>query len=161
MVFYKVVFTITAVLAILVLAAMGIIMLIQDQNVDWPPDVAECPDYWKVTGKDTCAANTGIGNAGSTGVQTFNAASSCGAGPGGSCGTYSEMIKMNGTPGALASGSPRCMRHKWAVANGVYWDGISDIDPSYCGGGPPPPASAKSCPGGKWNLTCPAASTGL
>ena len=55
--FYKVVFTITAVLAILVLAGMGILMLMGDQHIDWPPDVAECPDYWTVTGTDTCEAN--------------------------------------------------------------------------------------------------------
>jgi len=136
MVFYKVVFTITAVLAILVLAGMGVIMLVSKNRMDWPPDVAECPDYWKVTGPDLCSADMSIGNAGSTGVHSFAAASSCNPGgsgnPAGPCGSYKQMMIDQGTTGALAAGSPRCLRKKWAVQNGIYWDGITNIDPHYC-----------------------------
>jgi hypothetical protein len=136
MVFYKVVFTITAVLAILVLAGMGVIMLVSKARTDWPPDVAECPDYWKVTGPDQCAADPAIGNAGSTGNNNFNALTSCNPGgtgnPAGPCGTYQQLLQQNGKAGALGAGSPRCLRKKWATENGIYWDGISNIDPHYC-----------------------------
>ena len=54
--FYNLVFTITVVISILVLAGMGILLLLGKRNYVWPPDVSECPDYWNVNSDGTCTA---------------------------------------------------------------------------------------------------------
>ena len=137
--FYKIVFTITMVVAILVLTGMGLIMLLGNIDSTWPPDVSECPDYWTVTGAGACSANPAIGNVGSGGsaCATFNEKTSCGSQ---GCGAVTNA------PGSLKAGSGRCNRQVWANKCGVYWDGISDISPNYCAGGGPSPAPSPAGP---------------
>ena len=60
--FYNIVFTLTVIIAILVLAGMGILMLLGNRNTAWPPDPSECPDYWIVNPDGTCSGQSNIGN---------------------------------------------------------------------------------------------------
>ena len=129
--FYNLVFTITVVISILVLAVMGIMLLVGKKEDTWPPDVSECPDYWTVNQDGSCKSQPSVGNTGTgtASCSTFDP-TTCG-GQGGAC-LYSDLEASNNTSGALAPGGPRCRRQAWAKACGVYWDGISDISAMYC-----------------------------
>ena len=140
--FYNIIFTITVVIAILALAIMGLAMILGRETDIWPPDLSECPDYWVVNSDGTCSPRAGVGNTGSASNVTVGGTqytcgkfdpTHCGTVGGASC-TYKNLMSSNtsGT-GQLAAGSPRCVRKNWASACGVYWDGISDISPMYCG----------------------------
>ena len=150
--FYTIIFTVTVVIAIIVLIFMAIAMFLGREVATWPPDVSECPDYWLVNPDGSCRVQPSVGNTGSAGCTAFDPAT-CGGQGGGSC-TYAEVLKNTG----LNSGSPRCRRKAWAQQCGVYWDGISDISPMYCsvpaggggGGGKKkcPPGCGTNCGGG-------------
>ena len=138
--FYNIVFTLTVVIAILVLAGMGVLMLLGKETAVWPPDPSECPDYWIVNSDGTCSPQGAVGNAGSHSAgspaplpncESFDPTTCGGQGP--SC-TYKQVLADVGKAGALIAGSPRCQRQAWANNCGVYWDGISDISPMYCAG---------------------------
>ena len=143
--FYTIIFTITVVIAIIVLAFMAIAMFLGKETATWPPDVAECPDYWYVNPDGSCRP-TSIGNRGSGGCATFDPTQ---------VSTYADVLSNP----SLSANSPRCKRKAWAQKCGVYWDGISDISPMYCitpsptpsnngGGGKCPPGCGCGAGGG-------------
>jgi hypothetical protein len=130
--FYTIIFTITVVIAIIVLIFMAIAMFLGRETATWPPDVAECPDYWVVNPDGSCKVVPGVGNTGSAGCTTFDPTQ---------VSTYADVLSNP----SLSANSPRCKRKAWAQKCGVYWDGISDISPMYC---VPPAASPPSGGGG-------------
>jgi len=144
--FYTIIFTVTVVIAIIVLIFMAIAMFLGRETATWPPDVAECPDYWVVNPDGTCKVVPGVGNTGSAGCTTFDPAQ---------VSTYADVLSNP----SLNANSPRCKRKAWAQKCGVYWDGISDISPMYCvppagggggggGGGKCPPGCGCGAGGG-------------
>jgi len=160
--FYNIIFTITVVIAILALVIMGIGMILGRETDIWPPDLSECPDYWVVNSDGSCSPRAGVGNNGSGGNVTVGGTqytcgkfdpTHCGTVGGPSC-TYKNLMASatSRAPGQLAAGSPRCVRKDWASACGVYWDGISDISPMYCGNSgviSATPTPSGTGPGGK------------
>ena len=158
--FYNIIFTITVVIAILVLAGMAILMILGRETDVWPPDVSECPDYWTVNADGSCSPRPSVGNVGSGSANSGGydctkfdpqvcGSSQLGTHP---C-TYKDLIQSSTRPGTghLAEGSPRCLRKNWASACGVYWDGISDISPMYCGA---PPAGGNGNGNGNGKCDC-------
>ena len=117
--FYTIIFTVTVVIAIIVLIFMAIAMFLGRETATWPPDVAECPDYWVVNPDGSCKVVPSVGNTGSAGCTTFDPAQ---------VSTYADVLSNP----SLNANSPRCKRKAWAQKCGVYWDGISDISPMYC-----------------------------
>lgn len=161
--FYNIIFTITVVIAILVLAGMAILMLLGKETDVWPPDVSECPDYWKVNPDGSCSPRPSVGNvgSGSTNSSGYNCTTFdpqvCGSAEVGApaC-SYKQLIQSSTRPGSghLAAGSPRCLRKNWTSACGVYWDGISDISPMYCGSPPSGGGGRGKGGGGGGNCDC-------
>ena len=101
------------VISILILTVLGILIMFGQYTANWPPDVAQCPDYWTVTGNGKCTPNPALGNVGS-----------------GNCGLFdpSKLGPIEASSvGGYNSGGGRCNRHKKAVNCGFYWDGISDM----------------------------------
>ena len=129
MTFYSIIFAIAMVISILILTVLGILIMFGEYTQNWPPDLAQCPDYWTVTGSDgkyTCNPNPSLGNVGSGGCAAFNPVDKFG------------QVQATGV-GAFAPGSPRCQRFDYANQCGFYWDGISDnaLAQQNCSGGGP------------------------
>ena len=146
---YTIIFTLTFIIAILVLDGMSILMFLGKETNVWPPDTSECPDYWNANADGSCSP-TSVGNKGSNSDlingQIFDP-TTCG-GQGSSC-TYADLLAWSKRKiGQYTAVSPRCRRQAWANGCGVYWDGISDISPMFCKGGsmaPPPSPSPSGC----------------
>lgn len=72
MTFQKIVLFIALVILILMLAFVGVMLYRSKETAVWPPQVSECPDYWKVIGVNKCQNDKGLGNC--TGVHDFSSA---------------------------------------------------------------------------------------
>ena len=92
MTFQKITLLIASVLLILVLGLIAYMLYKAQSQVQFPPVVAQCPDYWTVSGEATCTNVQNIGSGcqspmdfsgpqwqGSNGLQAkYNWAKSCG-----------------------------------------------------------------------------------
>jgi hypothetical protein len=73
------------------------------KNQQWPPLIAECPDYWLMDGSGnnaTCINVKHLGNSNAPTTMQFN------------------------TP-AFTGSNALCSKYTWANANGLTWDGIT------------------------------------
>ena len=63
--FQGIVITVAIILLILCMAAIGAIMYYDEKDVDFPPVIANCPDYWQEkrgeSGTEVCAPYQDIG----------------------------------------------------------------------------------------------------
>lgn len=86
----------------LLLFTLTLIFLISrnKNNIQYPPEVSNCPDYWTTTGEYTCENTMNLGTCGKTA-------------------DFSDA-KYQGASGNKA----KC---EWAKSCGVYWDGISQL----------------------------------
>jgi|TARA_Y100000992_G_scaffold52929_2_gene31502 hypothetical protein len=98
--FQKNVIIITFILLVLTLLAFGIALYGRKYNQEFPPIVADCPDYWvdmdgvclnvKNLGKDSCSNRMDFNNDAWTGADG------------------------------------KCLKNKWAKACDLTWDGITN-----------------------------------
>jgi hypothetical protein len=68
--FQKTTIKVALFLLFLFLLIVGILLYRAGNNVAFPPEAAECPDYWTVVGKNKCkAGDENLGNCFSIGKQ--------------------------------------------------------------------------------------------
>ena len=97
--FQKVIVIIAIIILIIMLFSIIFLFKNMKNSADFPPIVAECPDYWKVTKSNTCVNTKKLG----TGCTSINF----------------DTPKYKGPSGKVE----KC---KWAKNCGVVWDGITD-----------------------------------
>ncbi len=99
--FQRIVLYVATVLLILTLTFLGYLMYQAKSNVQFPPEISECPDYWKVTGLMQCHNIQNLGNGTCEATKDFS-------GP-----------EWQGETG---------MKNKkeWANSCGIVWDGITN-----------------------------------
>ena len=101
MTFQKVVVTIAIVLLVLALIAFGVVLYNQKYNQQFPPVVADCPDYW-IDMNGTCFNSKNLGK------------ESC-------------SKKIDFTKGPWAGDNGDCLKQKWAKACDLTWDGVTTV----------------------------------
>ena len=98
--FQKTVLGIAIVLLVLALIAFGVVLYNNKYKDEFPPVVADCPDYW-IDMDGTCYNQKGLGK------------SSCGK-------------RMAFNQGAWAGDNGMCLKQKWAKACDLTWDGVTN-----------------------------------
>ena len=98
--FQQTVFSVAMVMLILALCGIGISLYLQKNNITYPPVIANCPDYWDVSG-NLCLNSMSLGN------------SNC-------------NVPMDFTTAPWSGNSGICNKYKWAKSCNMTWDGISD-----------------------------------
>jgi hypothetical protein len=104
--FQKSVATVAIVILIITLCFIGIALYNQAKNANYPPAIANCPDYWDVSG-NMCVNSMALGN------------DTC-------------HRPMNFTTPQWNNSSAMCRKYTWAQSCNLTWDGISD-NASLCG----------------------------
>jgi hypothetical protein len=99
--FQKNVLIISTVILLFMLLVIAYILYKAQQTTRWPPEVGQCPDYWKVTGQNQCENVQNLGN--------------------GTCGRTQDFTgpEWQGIGGYKK-------KAEWAKDCGIVWDGISD-----------------------------------
>ena len=98
--FQKTVLIVAAVMLVISLVVLSGLIKSAVVDVEWPPQVATCPDYWTGDGKGKCASLKGSPDNTGTSSGQINVASK-----------------------AFATPQQRC---DWARGHNVTWDGITD-----------------------------------
>jgi hypothetical protein len=98
--FQKTVTTVAIIILIISLCFIGIALYRQKYNSDYPPVIANCPDYWDISGNH-CINSMNLGK------------SSC-------------NVPMDFTTARWNNNSSKCQKYQWAKRCNLTWDGISD-----------------------------------
>ena len=109
-VFQKTVVTVASTILIISLCLIGITLYRQKYTSNYPPVIANCPDYWTDTSGNNgsrCINEQNIGNMACTRAPDFTTA------------------MYAGTEGS-------CEKLKWATTCNLSWDGITN-NPDKCG----------------------------
>ncbi len=109
--FYKTVSIVAICILMISLAVMATLLIAGSKNVQFPPYMAPCPDYYKNSknekGQIVCEDEQNISNGTSNCVaKKFN----------------HQKFKMPG----MGPTSGACKKKKWANRCGVDWDGITN-----------------------------------
>ena len=106
--FQKITIIVAVLLLVIILIFIGINISRANSNVQWPPLVADCPDYWVDTSGNgqSCINKLSLG--------TCNLPDASGNFPPNDF-TISPYVGSQGT----------CSKYKWANKCGVTWDGIT------------------------------------
>lgn len=99
--FQQIVLIIAGVLLVVFLIMIAFSISGVRSKLVYPPEQAECPDYWKVVGVNKCENVKGLGN-----------------------GTCSNVMDFNGAQYQGASGLKE--KQKWAQQCGLVWDGVTN-----------------------------------
>ena len=103
MVFQTTVVIVAGTVLILSLCVIGVMIYRQKYNVDYPPVLPNCPDYWEMRGK-MCVPHPNLGNVSNPACN----------------------VKMDFTTGAWAGTMGNCNKYKWAQQCNLTWDGITN-----------------------------------
>jgi hypothetical protein len=98
--FQKTVTTIAIIILIISLCFIGIMLYRAKFNSVYPPSIANCPDYWDVSG-NFCVNSMALGN------------SQC-------------NVPMDFTQPNYSGSSGPCNKYTWAKSCNLTWDGITD-----------------------------------
>lgn len=88
-------------IVLLIAAYIMIYFTLVDNNKNWPPSVAKCPDYWEYNAADDMCESK----------NNFN------------IGTWEESIYPNNDQ--LLAQKSTCDKYKWAKQYAVSWEGLS------------------------------------
>jgi len=108
-----------------------IIAILWRIKIVWPPEVADCPDFWLTTkdanGNNACQPNanlsSNLGNWGNLCQKQSNNTYNC------------LIVKQSDIPGYNSKEKKiaTAAKCKWARTRGVQWSGVTDVLSS-CGG---------------------------
>tara|TARA_Y100000780_G_C13680615_1_gene415910 strand:+ start:1815 stop:2117 length:303 start_codon:yes stop_codon:yes gene_type:complete len=98
MTFQKTVIYIALVILIIMLLFIGYAMYNSKLTEKYPPHISQCPDYWKVVGKDGCENVQNLGNCPGT-------------------------VDFSGSEWQGSGGLKK--KKEWAKGCGVVWDGVT------------------------------------
>lgn len=99
--FQRIVLYLSIISLLLTLTFMGYLLYRAKSSTAFPPEIAECPDYWKVTGPMKCQNVQNLG---------------------------SETCEKNKDFSTVEWQGPSGLRKKkeWAKGCGLVWDGITN-----------------------------------
>lgn len=97
--FQKIVLISAAIMLIVCLVFIGIALATSKNQVEWPPMVPDCPDYWTIDGSGVCV---NVKNLGTCASKT-----------------------MNFNTSAFTGSNEMCNKYTWATNCNVTWDGIT------------------------------------
>ena len=89
-------------IVLLIAAYIMIYFTLVDNNKNWPPSVAKCPDYWVYNAaSDMCESknNFNVGN--------------------------SKFTKYPSDDNITLTQKSNCDKYKWAKENAISWEGLS------------------------------------
>jgi len=95
----KQIIRVASIILILLLIMIGYMLYNAKQNIKFPPEISECPDYWKVNGIEVCENVKGLGSC--SGVHDFSGA------------------EWQGKTGMKK-------KYDWSRQCGIVWDGITN-----------------------------------
>ena len=72
--FQKITMTIAIIFLVLMLAMIAVLLYNSASSLQFPPDIAECPDYWEVIGDKVCKNVQNLGNGGCQTQKNFSGA---------------------------------------------------------------------------------------
>jgi hypothetical protein len=98
--FQKTVSTVAIIILIIALCFIGIALYRAKYNSAYPPTLANCPDYWDISGND-CMNSMGLGNP--------------------NCNVPMDFTKPN-----WSGKDGLCNKYTWATSCNLTWDGITD-----------------------------------
>jgi hypothetical protein len=112
--FQKIVLIIAIVLLIITLVFIGMALNKAKSQEQWPPMIADCPDYW-----------VDLSGNGSECVNTHSL---------GTCNipTKGGQNAMDFTASTFTGSNEMCAKYTWAKGCGVTWDGITSGVPNPC-----------------------------
>lgn len=96
--FQRIVINVAIVILIIMLLFIGYAMYKAKTNATYPPEISQCPDYWKVVGENSCKNVMNLGNC--DGIMDFS-----------------------GKEWQGQSGMQK--KAQWAKDCGIVWDGIT------------------------------------
>ena len=117
------------ILLIVLLIFMAIVLKYSDAEKQWPPVVADCPDYWYDSYHDVSTGSdpddpdsddVDPDDPAATGVNICYNVKDLGT-------CDQKMMNFNQAPYIGVDGD--CNKWKWATACGITWDGITDGNP--------------------------------
>ena len=115
--FYIIVIVVAVICLILCLVAVGL-SLSSGANTPFPKLQAPCPDGWAITAESSCTVNPlNAGTLTNTGGN-YSATASGGV----------WTSSNNNNTWQPNTNATVCDKKKWAVANGVIWDGVSNYN---------------------------------
>ena len=95
----KVIAIIAIVILVLMLGFIGYLLYRAKSNLAYPPEIAECPDYWTVIGENNCSNDKNLGKC--PGNKNFNSS------------------QYQGSTGLKE-------KYCWARNCNVVWDGVTN-----------------------------------
>ena len=106
--FRAIVVLVALIVLIVVLSVIGYV-LSKTKDVNWPPIVPTCPDYWEVDGSGNCINSQSLGTCKKPEDNNVDF-------------TTDNYLGVNGA----------CNKYKWATGCGVSWDGVTYGVPNPC-----------------------------
>ena len=103
--FRQIVVLVAVIVLIVILTIIGY-SLTKAKDVNWPPVVPTCPDYWELDGSGNCMNTKNLGTCKNSKMDF----------------SIDNYLGVNGA----------CNKYKWATGCGVSWDGITYGVPNPC-----------------------------
>lgn len=102
--FQKIVLFSAIIILIFALVFIGVSLRYSD-NVNWPPMVPSCPDYWTMDSSGNCINTKHLGTCRPPKGQT--------------------MLKINFDVPAFSGANHLCAKYNWAKKCNIAWDGLT------------------------------------
>ena len=129
--FFKNALIVATVVLIVALSTVGVIIANDSSNIDFPPRVDSCPDYWVHASylKDP----NNVTNISSDEIDVKSLNEECiNIKNLGSCNPQDQIMDFNAAPynneGSSGPSSGMCAKYKWAKQCNITWDGITNRD---------------------------------
>jgi len=106
--FQKIVLTSAIIILIISLIIIGICLSYYQAKEQWPPILADCPDYWTIDGSGSFTRCTNVKDLGSCPPQSGD-----------------KHLVMNFTDPAFTGANGTCAKYMWSKKCNVTWDGIT------------------------------------
>ena len=124
MTFQSIVMTISTIILIIALCLIGLSLYRQKYKSDYPPVIANCPDYWIDKSDSGNGSKCNIPNFSETDREKY-------------LGIQSQCMPKddNGVDFSIpyySGADGLCNKAKWAKSCNLTWDGVSD-NPDVCG----------------------------
>ena len=116
--YYIIVSAVATIILVLILTYVGILMTSTQKKATYPPSYNLCPDYWNSNGSGICVIPTNGVN-----TKTPWVGNVYGYTAGASNIDFSDARWSDGS-----TGDQRCGWQKWANANEIQWDGVTNYN---------------------------------
>jgi hypothetical protein len=106
--FQSIVLTTAVIVLIIALIIIGILLSYYKAQEQWPPIVANCPDYWTIDGSANLSRCTNVKDLGTCPAQSGD-----------------KHLEMDFSAPAFSGANGTCAKYTWAKKCNISWDGIT------------------------------------